>query len=79
MRSRRPPAAIACGGVLTPPLEDDLARAGDEHENRLHRPMPLRRIGLPEEDASLAVGLASDADPLVGQVISPNGGLQIRE
>lgn len=79
MRSRQPPAAVACVGVLTPPLEDGLARAGDEQGNRLHRPIPLRRIGLPEEDASLAVGLASDGHHLVGQVISPNGGLQIRE
>jgi 3-oxoacyl-[acyl-carrier protein] reductase len=69
--------AIACGGVLTPPFEDYLARASDEQKNRLHQLIPLGRIGLPEEYASLAVYLASDEHYLVGQVISPNGGLII--
>ncbi|AMO24399.1 3-oxoacyl-[acyl-carrier-protein] reductase [Ramlibacter solisilvae] len=69
--------AIACGGVLTPPLKDYLARATDEQRNRLYQMMPLGRIGKPEEYASLAVYLASDEHYLVGQVISPNGGLVI--
>jgi 3-oxoacyl-[acyl-carrier protein] reductase len=39
---------------------------------------PLGRLGTPEEIASLAVYLASDAAAfLTGQVISPNGGLVI--
>ena len=67
--------AIACGGVLTPPFEDYLARASDEQKNRLYQMVPLGRIGRPEEYASLAVYLASDEHYLVGQVISPNGGL----
>lgn len=69
--------AIACGGVLTPPFEDYLARASDEQKNRLYQMVPLGRIGRPEEYASLAVYLASDEHYLVGQVISPNGGLVI--
>ena len=69
--------AIACGGVLTPPFEDYLARASDEQKNRLYQMVPLGRIGRPEEYASLAVYLASDEHYLVGQVISPNGGLAI--
>jgi 3-oxoacyl-[acyl-carrier protein] reductase len=69
--------AIACGGVLTPPFEDYLARASDEQKNRLFQMLPLGRIGRPEEYASLAVYLASDEHYLVGQVISPNGGLVI--
>ncbi len=69
--------AIACGGVLTPPFEDYLARASDEQRNRLFQMVPLGRIGRPEEYASLAVYLASDEHYLVGQVISPNGGLLI--
>jgi 3-oxoacyl-[acyl-carrier protein] reductase len=69
--------AIACGGVLTPPFEDYLARADDDQKNRLFQMVPLGRIGRPEEYASLAVYLASDEHYLVGQVISPNGGLVI--
>lgn len=67
--------AIACGGVLTPPFEDYLARASAEQKDRLLQMIPLGRIGRPEEYASLAVYLASDEHYLVGQVISPNGGL----
>jgi len=69
--------AIACGGVNTPPLEDYLARATDEQKNRLYQMVPLGRIGRPDEYASLAVYLASDEHYLVGQVISPNGGMVI--
>ena len=69
--------AIACGGVLTPPFEDYLARASDEQRNRLFQMVPLGRIGRPEEYASLVVYLASDEHYLVGQVISPNGGIAI--
>jgi 3-oxoacyl-[acyl-carrier protein] reductase len=69
--------AIACGGVLTPPFEDYLARASEEQKNRLFQMLPLGRIGRPEEYASLAVYLASDEHYLVGQVISPNGGFVI--
>ena len=39
--------------------------------------MPLGRLGTPQEYASLAVYLASDEHYLVGQVISPNGGMVI--
>jgi 3-oxoacyl-[acyl-carrier protein] reductase len=39
--------------------------------------IPLGRLGLPGEYASLAVHLASDEHYLVGQVISPNGGVVI--
>jgi 3-oxoacyl-[acyl-carrier protein] reductase len=69
--------AIACGGVLTPPLEDYFSRASDEQKNRFFQMIPLGRIGRPEEYASLAVYLASDEHYLVGQVISPNGGIVI--
>lgn len=69
--------AIACGGVMTPPLEAYLANATEEQKRNLYQMMPLGRIGLPEEYASLAVYLASDEHYLVGQIISPNGGLVI--
>jgi 3-oxoacyl-[acyl-carrier protein] reductase len=69
--------AIACGGVLTPPFEDFLSRASEVQKNRLYQMVPLGRIGRPEDYASLAVYLASDEHYLVGQVISPNGGIVI--
>lgn len=69
--------AIACGGVLTPPLEDYLARASEEQRNRMNQLIPLGRVGRPEEYASLAVYLASDEHYMVGQILSPNGGMII--
>lgn len=66
--------AIACGGVLTPPMEAYLAEQTEEGRNALHQIVPLGRLGKPEEYASLAVYLASDEHYLVGQTISPNGG-----
>ncbi len=67
--------AIACGGVLTPPMEAYLANLSEEGRNSIHQLIPLGRQGLPEEYASLAVYLASEGHYLVGQTISPNGGM----
>ena len=69
--------AIAAGGILTPPMEAFLAGASDEARNSLHQIIPLGRLGKPEEYASLAVYLASDEHYLVGQTISPNGGMVV--
>ena len=69
--------AIACGGVLTPPFEAYLAKATEEQKRNLYQLIPLGRLGMPEEYASLAVYLASDEHYLVGQIISPNGGAVI--
>jgi 3-oxoacyl-[acyl-carrier protein] reductase len=67
--------AIAAGGILTPPMEAYLASASEDARNSLHQLIPLGRLGRPEEYASLAVYLASDEHYLVGQTISPNGGM----
>ena len=67
--------AIAAGGILTPPMEAYLASASEEQRNSLHQLVPLGRLGKPEEYASLAVYLACDGHYLVGQTISPNGGM----
>ena len=67
--------AIAPGGVRTPDFEAYWARASEEERNRFNQLVPLGRLGTVEEYASLAVYLASDGHYLVGQVISPNGGL----
>jgi 3-oxoacyl-[acyl-carrier protein] reductase len=69
--------AIACGGVVTPPFEAYLAKATEEQKRNLYQLIPAGRLGAPEEYASLAVYLASDEHYIVGQVISPNGGVVI--
>ena len=69
--------AIACGDILTPPFQAYLDTATEAQKDVLHQMLPLGRVGKPEEYASLAVYLAGDNHYLVGQVISPNGGLVI--
>jgi 3-oxoacyl-[acyl-carrier protein] reductase len=69
--------AIACGGVITPPFEAYLANATEEQKRNLYQLIPAGRLGSSEEYASLAVYLASDEHYIVGQVISPNGGVVI--
>jgi 3-oxoacyl-[acyl-carrier protein] reductase len=68
---------IAAGGILTPAFESYLARATEEEKNRFYQLIPAGRLGKTEEYASLAVYLASDDHYLVGQIISPNGGVVI--
>ncbi len=69
--------AIAPGGVMTPDFAAYFARSTEEEKNRLNQLIPLGRLGTVEEYASLAVYLASDGHYLVGQIISPNGGVVI--
>ncbi|MFM6991794.1 MAG: SDR family NAD(P)-dependent oxidoreductase [Rhodoferax sp.] len=67
--------AIACGGVLTPPFAAYLASASEAQQNSLYQMVPAGRLGRPEEYANVAVFLAAQDHYLVGQVISPNGGV----
>ncbi len=67
--------AIAPGGVLTPDFAAYFERSSEEERNRFNQLVPLGRLGTVEEYASLAVYLAADGHYLVGQVISPNGGI----
>ncbi|HQR49818.1 MAG TPA: SDR family oxidoreductase [Steroidobacteraceae bacterium] len=69
--------AIAPGGVLTPDFAAYMERSSEAERNRFNQLVPLGRLGTVEEYASLAVYLASDGHYLVGQIISPNGGLVI--
>jgi 3-oxoacyl-[acyl-carrier protein] reductase len=63
---------IALGGVATPPWE----KAPQEAKDLVLQLIPARRLGTFEEYASLAVYLTSDdSNYIVGQVISPNGGI----
>ena len=65
---------IACG--LPPPVAEDRPRPDSREDgDRILRTIPLGRFGRNEDYASLAVYLASDEHYLVGQTISPNGGL----
>ena len=68
---------MACGGIMTPPMKHYLSTCTEEDKNRIFQLIPLGRIAEPEEYASLAVYLASDGHYLVGQVVSPNGGMVI--
>ena len=56
-------------------MEAYLAGLHGGGRNSIHQLIPLGRLGRPEEYASLAVYLASDEHYLVGQTISPNGGM----
>lgn len=66
--------AIAPGWVETPILEN----LPDEIRPAMVANTPLGRIGQPEEIAAVALFLASDESSyVVGQIISPNGGLWV--
>lgn len=69
--------AIACGGVMTPPFRAYLDAATEAQRLSLLQMVPAGRLGEPEEYAALAVFLAAQDHYLVGQVISPNGGVVI--
>jgi 3-oxoacyl-[acyl-carrier protein] reductase len=65
--------AVAPGYIETPMLSG--AGMNDEMLKELLNQIPIGRLGKPREIASLVAYLASDdANFMVGQVISPNGG-----
>ena len=69
---------IAPGGIATPQFLQAMERWGPEITARMMQMIPLGRFGTIEEYASLAVYLASDdSNFIVGQIISPNGGMVI--
>jgi len=66
--------AVAPGYVDTPLLDNISLEMKELTKSRI----PMGRMGKPEEIASLVVYLATDAaDFIVGQVISPNGGMVV--
>lgn len=67
--------AIAPGGVATPMFDDYLARLDPEARGRLFQMIPAGRLGTMDEYAGLVAYLAGDRHYLVGQIISPNGGM----
>lgn len=69
---------IAPGYINTDEFMRGIDQMTPERRARFMQLMPVGRIGKIEEYASLAVYLASDdANYMVGQIISPNGGLVI--
>ncbi len=67
---------MAPGLVHTPEVEAVLQKMGEEGRNRFMQLVPSGRMGTPEEYAATVVHLAGE-HYLVGQVISPNGGMLI--
>ncbi|RDK07232.1 SDR family NAD(P)-dependent oxidoreductase [Cupriavidus lacunae] len=68
--------AMAPGGVATPEFTEYFAAAGKEKRNQFWQVVPAGRLGTMQEYASTVTYLAGD-HYLVGQVISPNGGVVI--
>ncbi|MGF6410389.1 SDR family NAD(P)-dependent oxidoreductase [Paraburkholderia sp. MM5482-R1] len=68
--------AMAPGGVATPEFTEYFEAAGEEKRNQFWQVVPAGRLGTMEEYASTVTYLAGD-HYLVGQVISPNGGVVI--
>lgn len=68
--------AMAPGGILTPAFSRYMEQAGEEGRARLAQMIPLGRLGTPEEYAETALHLA-ETKYLIGQIISPNGGVAI--
>ncbi len=68
--------AMAPGGVATPQFNAYLDHVGEESCNRLWQSVPAGRFGTLEEYAGTVLYLSGE-HYLVGQVISPNGGISI--
>lgn len=67
---------IAAGGVATEAWDAMFAKGGDALRAQVMQMIPAGRLGTIDEYASLALYLASDdAAYLMGQIISPNGGM----
>ena len=67
---------VAPGLVHTQELDAILQKLDEEGRNRFWQLVPAGRLGTPEEYAATVVHLAGE-HYLVGQVISPNGGMWI--
>lgn len=69
---------IAPGYVTSPPFQKGVDSMGEERLARLMQIIPAGRFAKPEEIGALAIYLASDdASYMIGQVVSPNGGVVI--
>lgn len=67
--------AIAPGGIMTGRVVERMAEASPDKKRRILEPIPLGRLGKPEEVGSVVAFLASgDASFITGAVIDVNGG-----
>lgn len=68
--------AVAPGSVATDMIQKQYSK--EELEEFVKEEIPMKRLGTPEEIASLVLFLASEeAKYITGQIISPNGGLVV--
>ena len=68
--------AMAPGGIETEAFKDYLQSIGEEQQNRLWQIIPAGRLGALKEYTDTVLFLAGP-HYLVGQVVSPNGGMVI--
>lgn len=69
---------IAPGYVTSPPFKKGVESMGEDRLARLMQIIPAGRFAEPEEIGAIALFLASDdASYMIGQVVSPNGGVVI--
>jgi 3-oxoacyl-[acyl-carrier protein] reductase len=68
--------AMAPGAVATPEFDAYFAAVGEEKCNQFWQVLPAGRLGAMDEYASMVVYMCGE-HYLVGQVISPNGGVVI--
>jgi Dehydrogenases with different specificities (related to short-chain alcohol dehydrogenases) len=69
---------IAPGYVTSPPFQRGVEKMGEERLARMMQIIPAGRFARPEEIGAIAAFLASDdASYMIGQVVSPNGGVVI--
>jgi NAD(P)-dependent dehydrogenase (short-subunit alcohol dehydrogenase family) len=73
------PLGILVNSVAPGPTETDMLMKDTEELNEATRAqIPLRRFGRPEEIAAVVEAIAGEAGTyMVGQIISPNGGMAI--
>ena len=67
--------AIAPGGIMTGRVTERMAEASEDKQRKILEPIPLGRMGRPEEVGSVVAFLASgDASFITGVIIDVNGG-----
>ena len=67
--------AIAPGGIMTGRVTERMAEASEDKKRKILEPIPLGRMGRPEEVGSVVAFLASgDASFITGAIIDVNGG-----